>query len=108
MADLASKKCVPCAGGVPPLQGEELNRLQEQLGGNWKVVDGHHLEKEFTLPTFRANINFVNRVADLAEQQDHHPGIHIDYRRTKIEIWTHKINGLTQSDFVLAAKIDKI
>lgn len=107
MSDLAAKECVPCKGGVPPLQGKELEDLERQLGGNWGVVEGHHLEKEYRFPNFVDALGFVNRVGALAEEQGHHPDIYLTWGKVKLTIWTHKIDGLTESDFVFAAKADK-
>ena len=107
MSDLASKSCVPCRGGVPPLKGEELLALQKQVDG-WQVVDEHHIVKAFKFPDFRKALEFVNRVGELAEQQGHHPDIYLAWGKVEISIWTHKINGLTESDFILAAKIDQL
>ncbi len=108
MSDLASKECVPCQGGVPPLAGDELNQLMAQLGGGWQVVDGHHLEKDFRFPDFRVALDFTNKVGNLAEDQGHHPDIYLAWGKVKITVWTHKINGLTESDFVFAAKSDAL
>jgi len=107
-ADLASRDCVPCKGGVPPLAGEELRALERQLGGGWEVVDGHHLAKEYRFRDFAGALAFTNRVGELAEQQQHHPDLHLSWGRVKVEIWTHKIDGLTESDFVFAAKCDRL
>ena len=107
MSELAAKECVPCKGGVPPLAGAELENLQRQLGGGWRVVDGHHLEKEYRFPDFKEALAFVNRVGELAEQQGHHPDIFLTWGKTRLTIWTHKIDGLTESDFVFAAKADQ-
>ena len=107
MTELARKSCVPCTGGVPPLRGTELVSLSRQLGGNWTVVDEHHLEKEFGFPNFVDALAFVNRVGGVAEEQGHHPDIYLTWGKVRIRIWTHKIDGLTESDFVLAAKIDR-
>ena len=104
---LAGKTCVPCRGGVPPLKGDALRELHAQLDG-WDVVDEHHLSKTCKFADFAAALAFVNRVGALAEAQGHHPWIHFTWGRVKIEIWTHKIDGLTESDFVLAAKIDAL
>ena len=108
MSDLASKECVPCKGGVPPLQGEELTRLQNELGGDWQVIGGHHLEKDYRFPNFREALDFTNSVGELAEAQGHHPDIYLAWGKVKVTIWTHKIDGLTESDFILAAKIDEV
>lgn len=107
MSELASRECVPCRGGVPPLKGEELAKLGAQVEG-WSVVDEHHLTKVYKLPDFAESLAFVNRVGKLAEQQGHHPEICFGWGRVEITIWTHKIDGLTESDFILAAKIDQI
>jgi len=93
---------------VPPLAGRELADLQAALGGGWRTVDEHHLEKEFGFEDFRSALDFTNRVGELAEEQGHHPDIYLSWGRVRIQIWTHKIDGLTESDFVLAAKIDEL
>ena len=108
MTDLAAKTCVPCRGGIPPLHGEELTDLLAQLSGNWEAVDGHHLKSEFSFPDFVTALAFTNRVGDLAEAQGHHPDLHLSWGRVAVEVWTHKINGLTESDFILAAKIESL
>jgi 4a-hydroxytetrahydrobiopterin dehydratase len=105
---LAGRACVPCRGGVTPLKGAALRELQRELGNNWKVARGHHLEKEFTFRDFKEALAFTNRVGKTAEQQGHHPGIELGWGRVKITIWTHKIDGLTESDFILAAKIEEL
>ncbi len=107
MADLASKTCVPCRGDVPPLGGAGLEELARQLP-DWTVVEGHHLRKEFRFKNFREALDFVNRVGELAEEQAHHPDIDLGWGRVGVTIYTHKIDGLTESDFVLAAKIDRL
>ena len=108
MTDLASMTCVPCRGGIPPLQGDELTDLLSQLSGNWGTVDGHHLQAEFTFPDFVTALAFTNRVGELAEAQGHHPDLHLSWGRVAVEVWTHKIDGLTESDFILAAKIESL
>ncbi len=105
-AELASKTCVPCRGGVPPLKGQELARLKSKVEG-WNVVNEHHITKAFTFPDFRQALDFVNRVGEIAEQQGHHPDIFLTWGKVEIKTWTHKIDGLTESDFILAAKIDQ-
>ncbi len=104
---LARKECVPCKGGVPPLKGDELNRLSEQVEG-WDVIEEHHLSKTYKFPNFVKALEFVNKVGSIAEQQGHHPNIFLTWGKARIETWTHKIDGLTESDFILAAKIDEI
>lgn len=105
--DLASKVCVPCRGGVPPLTEEKQKPLLAQLEG-WHVVDNHHLAKKYEFPDFVQALAFVNRVGEVAEKNGHHPDIYLTWGKVGIEIYTHKINGLTESDFVLAAKCDKV
>lgn len=104
---LAEKHCVPCRGGIPPLKGAELHQLEGQVKG-WQVMEEHHLLKTYTFPDFRTALNFVNRVGELAESEGHHPDIFLAWGRVDIKIWTHKVDGLTESDFVLAAKIDEL
>ena len=108
MSELAEKDCVPCKGGVPPLKGEALAELLKNLGNNWEVINEHHLEKQFTFKNFREALAFTNKVGELAEEQGHHPDIYLAWGRVKITIWTHKIDGLTESDFIMAAKIDQL
>jgi 4a-hydroxytetrahydrobiopterin dehydratase len=108
MSDLAQKECVACKGGVPPLKGDELNKLAQQLGEGWQVIGEHHLEREFKFKDFRAALDFTNRVGELAEQQNHHPDIYLAWGKVKLTLWTHKIDGLTESDFVFAAKVNKL
>jgi 4a-hydroxytetrahydrobiopterin dehydratase len=106
--ELADKKCVPCRGGVPALTGRQTRSLLQQLGGNWQVIAEHHLAKSFAFPDFLQALAFTNQVGQLAQAQGHHPDIHLAWGKVGIEIWTHKIDGLTESDFVLAAKIDRL
>ena len=107
MSDLATKTCVPCRGGVPALKGAELASLQKQVDG-WNVIEEHHITRTLKFPDFRQALTFVNQVGELAEQQGHHPDIFLAWGRVDITIWTHKIDGLTESDFILAAKIDRL
>jgi len=107
MSDLASKTCVHCKGGVPPLKGAELEKLKKQLPG-WEVVNEHHLHRRFDFPDFVKALAFVNKVGEIAEQQGHHPDILLTWGKAEITTWTHKIDGLTESDFILAAKIDQL
>jgi len=105
---LADRQCVPCRGGVPALTGEPLAALAAQLGNGWDVVDEHHLEKNYTFKDFREAMAFTNVVGEIAERQGHHPEITLAWGRVRVSIHTHKINGLTESDFVLAAKLDAV
>ena len=107
-SDLAQKQCVPCKGGVPPLGGKELKDLQKKLGGNWKVVDEHHLYKRYSFDDFQSALEFTTRLGAVAEEQGHHPEICLTWGRADVKIWTHKIDGLTESDFILAAKADAV
>jgi 4a-hydroxytetrahydrobiopterin dehydratase len=107
MSDLAERQCIPCRGGVPALEGEDLRTLATQVS-DWQVMDEHHLQKSYRFSDFRATLDFVNRIGELAEAQGHHPDICFGWGKAEISIWTHKINGLTESDFILAAKIDKL
>jgi 4a-hydroxytetrahydrobiopterin dehydratase len=108
MNALAEKQCVPCKGGVPPLSGQELARLALELGGGWQVVEERQLEKEYRFKDFREALGFTNQIGELAEAQGHHPDIYLAWGKVKLTIWTHTINGLTESDFVLAAKADRL
>ena len=108
MPELAKKECVPCKGGVTPLKGRELVELLDKLDGGWRVVDEHHLEKEYRFKDFRSALAFTNRVGELAESQGHHPDIRLSWGKVGLTIWTHKIGGLTESDFILAAKADEL
>jgi len=103
---LAEKHCVPCRGGVPALKGDELEKMLTQISG-WQVVDQHHLTKSFGFPDFRTALDFVNRVGEIAETEGHHPDLLLAWGKVDIKIWTHKVDGLTESDFILAAKIDQ-
>ena len=107
MSDLASKHCVPCRGGVPPLKGEELQKLAAQVS-DWKVIDAHHITKTFLFPDFKTALDFVNRVGAVAEEEGHHPDLTLTWGRVDVKTYTHKIDGLTESDFILAAKIDQL
>ncbi len=107
VCDLANKECVPCRGGVPPLKGAELTQYTQQLP-QWSVKNEHHLHRAYSFPDFVSALAFVNQVGQLAEQQGHHPDIFLAWGKVEITIWTHKIDGLTESDFVLAAKIERM
>ncbi|MEE9207705.1 MAG: 4a-hydroxytetrahydrobiopterin dehydratase [Gemmatimonadota bacterium] len=100
-------QCVPCRGGIPPLEGESLERYHSELESGWELVEGHHLEKIYRFPDFVQALEFTNAVGSLAEEQDHHPDILLSWGRVTVTIWTHKIDGLTESDFVFAAKTER-
>jgi 4a-hydroxytetrahydrobiopterin dehydratase len=104
---LADKKCVPCRGGVPPLKGAEVEALQHKVP-RWTVVRDHHIQREYKFPDFKQALEFVNRVGALAEEEGHHPDILLAWGKAEITLWTHKIDGLTESDFIMAAKIDRL
>ncbi len=107
MTELATRTCVPCRGGTPPLKGTELENLRTQVP-DWKVVNEHHILREFKFRNFREALAFVNRVGELAEEQGHHPDIFLAWGKVQVTLWTHKIDGLTESDFIMAAKIDRL
>ena len=107
MTDLAKKTCIPCRGGVPPLKGAQLEDLQDKLKNDWKIINEHHLEKEYSFKNFKEALDFTVKVGELAENQDHHPDIFLTWGKVKVTIWTHKIDGLTESDFIFAAKTDR-
>ncbi len=107
MSKLSAQNCVACRGGVPALKGDAIGPLLSQLEG-WKVVDEHHLTKIFSFPDFAQALALVNRVGELAEEQGHHPDITLRWGEVGIDLWTHKVDGLTESDFIMAAKIDEL
>jgi 4a-hydroxytetrahydrobiopterin dehydratase len=107
-SELAEKECKSCDGGTPPLKGEALKQMQSRLGGDWKVLNEQRLEKQFKFRDFRDALEFVNRVGEVAENQNHHPDIYFTYGEARIQIWTHSAQGLTENDFILAAKIDDL
>jgi len=104
--NLTEKKCVPCEGGVPAMSEQQANELLKQVP-SWTKKDLHIL-RQFTFENFKKAIDFVNKVADIAEQEGHHPDITINYNKVNIDLWTHAINGLSENDFIMAAKIDEI
>ena len=108
MSELASKTCVPCRGGVAPLKGEAVTSLLAQLGGGWSVLNERRLQKKFDFTDFSQALEFVNRVGEVAEREGHHPDVYLTWGMVSLSIWTHKIDGLTESDFILAAKADEV
>lgn len=105
---LCTKRCVPCEGGVPPVKGKELSNLVGQISERWDVVDEHHLEAAFSFSDFAEALEFTNRVGELSEMEGHHPDILLSYGKVEIKLWTHAIDGLSENDFILAAKIDEL
>ncbi len=110
MADLTQKHCVPCEGGVPPMAEDQITRYLNEIGGGWQHKPGlvHKITKEFTFKDFRAAMAFVNKIANLAEREGHHPDMAIFYNKLKLELFTHAIHGLSENDFILAAKIEEL
>ena len=106
--DLSRKKCKPCEGGVAPLDQKEVEVYLKQIKDDWKVTDKNKISREFLFVNFRHTMDFVNIVADLAEEEGHHPVMHVYFGRVVIELWTHAIDGLSENDFILASKIDKL
>jgi len=108
VTDLASRQCIPCQGGVDPLKGEDLAALERELGNDWKVVDEHHLTKTYRFPDFKQALEHTNRLGELAEEVGHHPEITLGWGKVEVELYTHKIDGLAEADFVWAAKADRL
>ncbi|MEM1022824.1 MAG: 4a-hydroxytetrahydrobiopterin dehydratase [Myxococcota bacterium] len=105
--ELAAKSCVPCSGGVPALKGAELQTLSSQLPA-WEVVEEHHLRRIYSFPDFKSALARVNAIGEVAEAEGHHPDVSFTWGRVTVEVFTHAIDGLTESDFVLAAKIERL
>jgi 4a-hydroxytetrahydrobiopterin dehydratase len=106
--DLSEKKCKPCEGGIPPLDASEIEDLKGHLKSGWEVTENKKLSKEYVFVNYLHTMDFVDKVAQLAESEGHHPDMHVYYGRVVIELWTHAINGLSENDFIMAYKIDKI
>ena len=107
--ELRSKRCKPCEGGVAPTLPEDAQRMLRDLPGWEMTSDGKRIRKEWTVSDFLAGMDFLNRVADVAEEEGHHPDVHLaSYRSLTIELWTHAIGGLSENDFIMAAKIDAV
>jgi 4a-hydroxytetrahydrobiopterin dehydratase len=103
---LADHACIPCRGGVPPLDAERVQELLRELSG-WRLNAAGHLERGYDFKNFREALAFANRVGEIAEAERHHPDLHVAWGRCVVEVWTHKIDGLTESDFYFAAKVDR-
>jgi 4a-hydroxytetrahydrobiopterin dehydratase len=105
--DLADKQCVPCKGGTPPLSASEIEPLLSRLEG-WTVEDNKKLTKSYPFKNFLEPVRFVNAITEVAEAEGHHPDLYVRWGEVRVCLWTHKVNGLTESDFIMAAKIDKV
>lgn len=108
MNDLTQKHCIPCEGGQKPLDATFIAELKEQLKKEWEVIENKKIKQQFLFKTFKEAINFVNKVAELAETEDHHPNVFISYNKVTITLSTHAIGGLSENDFILAAKIEQL
>ena len=108
MSDLATRKCEPCESGTGALKGDELRKIYGQLDGGWTLVNEHHLEKEFRFKDFVEALGFVNRLGEVAEQEGHHPDLFLTWGKVKVTLWTHSVGGLSENDFILAAKADQV
>lgn len=104
---LADRTCAPCRGGVPPLEGDALSALHGELGHDWQLIETHHLEKAYSFPDFKSALAFTNAIGSIAEAHNHHPEILLGWGRVKVSVWTHKVDGLTESDFVFAANVEQ-
>jgi len=104
--ELKSLKCKPCEGGIPELTALEISKFKEQLHPAWNVIDNMRITKEFSFVNYKHTISFVNKIATIADEEGHHPVLHVYYNKIVVEIWTHAINGLSENDFILASKID--
>jgi 4a-hydroxytetrahydrobiopterin dehydratase len=106
--DLSKKKCKPCEGGIAPLDQKEVAEYKKHIRDDWKVMENNKISRDYSFVNYKHTMNFVNKVADLAEEEGHHPVMHVYYGKVIIELWTHAINGLSENDFILASKIDKL
>ncbi|MCQ4924491.1 4a-hydroxytetrahydrobiopterin dehydratase [Tissierella carlieri] len=108
MNDLLSKKCIPCSIGAIPLNQEEIYDYSKNLKDGWQVIEGKYIEKTYKFKDFIEALNFTNKIGELAEKEGHHPDIYLSWGKVALKLWTHKIKGLHENDFILAAKIDNI
>jgi 4a-hydroxytetrahydrobiopterin dehydratase len=106
--DLSKKKCIPCEGKIPPLTKEKVAELKKEISEDWTVPENSRLRREFFFNDYKQTMDFVNKAAAIAEEEGHHPVMHVYYSKVEVELWTHAINGLSENDFIMAAKIDKI
>ena len=107
MEELSKKKCVPCEGSAKPLDEDRINQLRKQIK-NWKICENHHLSKKFKFADFNSALDFINKIAKICDVENHHPNIEFSWGYAIITIYTHAIDGLSENDFILASKIDKI
>ena len=107
-SELAKKVCIACKGGTPPFNEKQINEWMQKLAGNWKAIENHHLEKEFKFKNFAIALKFVNLLGEVAEREGHHPDLFLSWGLVKVKLFTHKINGLFDSDFIFAAKADEV
>ncbi len=105
-SSLSQKTCTPCKKGGIPLKGAQATDLLAKLGDGWQIVEERLLEKEYLFPDFQKGLDFANRIGALAEAECHHPDLYLSYGKVKVQLWTHKIGGLSENDFILAAKCD--
>jgi 4a-hydroxytetrahydrobiopterin dehydratase len=108
MEELVGKHCIPCEGGTPPMDSASVQKLLKEVGGSWQINAQGHIYKKYLFKNFMEPLDFINKIAVLAEQEGHHPNLAFSWGWCDVEIWTHKIGGLTESDFILAAKIEAI
>jgi 4a-hydroxytetrahydrobiopterin dehydratase len=108
MGELSEKECIPCKGGIPPLEAAELTVLCQHLHQDWEVIDGHHLQRQWGFPDFVTALDFTNQAGAICEQQNHHADFELGWGRVSVKIWTHKIDGLLEADFILASKFDRL
>ena len=107
-SDLTQRTCVPCEGGVDSLKGYALDEYVDQIAAKWRVVEEHHLAAEFLFENFAQALEFTNQIGRIAEEEGHHPDLYLSWGRVEVKIWTHAIDGLSENDFILAAKIDQL
>lgn len=104
---LAGNACKPCSKETAPLKGNALRQFREQLDGNWDVVNEHHLERSYEFDNFQQALDFTTRIGEIAEKENHHPDIYLKWGEVGLKLWTHSIDGLSENDFILAAKVDE-
>lgn len=106
--DLSKKKCIPCEGGIAPLDSKEVAEYRKQIQADWKITENKKISREYSFVNYKHTMDFVNKVANLAEKEGHHPVMHVHYGKVFIELWTHSIDGLSENDFIMASKIEKL